>query len=78
MHPQLDDKILTDWNGLMISALLRCARGLDDSSYLKLLRKRLTFVAYQRSPNGNFSKDGDREKQVYLLTLKIMHFSFKD
>ena len=39
VHPQLDDKILTDWNGLMISAFSRCARGLDNSSYLKTAKK---------------------------------------
>ena len=43
VHPQLDDKILTDWNGLMISAFSRCARGLDDSSYLKTAKKAADF-----------------------------------
>ncbi|WP_022834747.1 thioredoxin domain-containing protein [Salisaeta longa] len=32
-RPTLDDKILTDWNGLMIGALARASRILDDPSY---------------------------------------------
>ena len=57
VHPQLDDKILTDWNGLMISAFSRCARGLDDSSYLKTAKKAADFcLANLRSPNGKLLK----------------------
>ena len=33
IHPHKDDKILTDWNGLMIAALAKGARILDESEY---------------------------------------------
>jgi len=33
VHPYKDDKILTDWNGLMIAALARGARVLEDDAY---------------------------------------------
>lgn len=33
VHPQKDDKILTDWNGLMISAFAKAAQVLDDEGY---------------------------------------------
>ena len=38
IHPQKDDKILTDWNGLMISAFAQAAQALDDPAYLKAAR----------------------------------------
>ena len=57
MHPQLDDKILTDWNGLMISAFARTARGLDDVSYLNTAKKAADFcLSNLRSPNGKLLK----------------------
>jgi uncharacterized protein YyaL (SSP411 family) len=34
IHPHKDDKILADWNGLMIAALALGARVLDDEEYL--------------------------------------------
>jgi len=37
-RPHLDDKILTAWNGLMISALAKGAAILDDTSYLDAAR----------------------------------------
>ena len=33
VHPQKDDKILTDWNGLMISALSRAAAVTGSDQY---------------------------------------------
>ncbi|MEM9018394.1 MAG: thioredoxin domain-containing protein, partial [Verrucomicrobiota bacterium] len=33
IHPQKDDKILTDWNGLMIAAFAKGAQALGDESY---------------------------------------------
>jgi uncharacterized protein YyaL (SSP411 family) len=32
-HPLVDDKILTDWNGLMIAAMARCAKLLGHEAY---------------------------------------------
>jgi uncharacterized protein YyaL (SSP411 family) len=41
--PQKDDKVLTDWNGLMISAFARTARALGDESYLAIAREAADF-----------------------------------
>ena len=35
-HPSLDDKILTDWNGLFIAALALAARAFSNEDYLSL------------------------------------------
>jgi uncharacterized protein YyaL (SSP411 family) len=34
-HPPVDDKIITAWNGMMISALARASQALDDPRYLE-------------------------------------------
>jgi len=34
VHPHKDDKVLTDWNGLMIAALARAARVLNEPQYI--------------------------------------------
>jgi uncharacterized protein YyaL (SSP411 family) len=34
-RPHLDDKIITAWNGLMISAFARAAQVFDDAKYLE-------------------------------------------
>lgn len=39
VRPHLDDKILTAWNGLMISAFAKAAQILEDSRYLEAARK---------------------------------------
>jgi uncharacterized protein YyaL (SSP411 family) len=44
IHPQKDDKILTDWNGLMISAYARAAQVLNDDAYAAIARKAADFV----------------------------------
>jgi hypothetical protein len=43
-RPHLDDKILTAWNGLMISAFALAAQALDDSSYLEAARRAAEFI----------------------------------
>ncbi|MCJ7608524.1 thioredoxin domain-containing protein [Candidatus Bathyarchaeota archaeon] len=44
VRPSIDDKILTDWNGLMITALARGAQVYGRSDYLDAARKASAFV----------------------------------
>jgi uncharacterized protein YyaL (SSP411 family) len=46
-RPHLDDKIITAWNGLMISAYARGAQVLDDPGYLEAATRAATFVRTQ-------------------------------
>ncbi|MDX8397337.1 MAG: thioredoxin domain-containing protein [Mariprofundaceae bacterium] len=43
-HPFLDDKILTDWNGLMVAALAKASRALAEPKYLKAAQKCADFI----------------------------------
>ncbi len=52
-RPAKDDKILTDWNGLMIAALAKAARAFDDPEYLAAAEKAAAFVLESlRGPDG--------------------------
>ncbi|MEY2479854.1 MAG: hypothetical protein QOI04_781 [Verrucomicrobiota bacterium] len=43
-RPHLDDKIITSWNGLMISAFARAAQVLNDPDYLESAIRAATFA----------------------------------
>jgi uncharacterized protein len=43
-RPHLDDKIITAWNGLMISAFARAAQVLGDTAYLEAATRAADFV----------------------------------
>jgi uncharacterized protein YyaL (SSP411 family) len=43
-HPFKDDKILTDWNGLMIAALAKGGRALDKPQYTAAAEKAADFI----------------------------------
>jgi len=44
IHPSKDDKILTDWNGLMIAALSKGAHALNKPEYADAARKAADFL----------------------------------
>ncbi len=44
IHPFKDDKILTDWNGLMIAALAKASAALDEDKYLAAAQKSADFI----------------------------------
>ncbi len=57
VHPQKDDKILTDWNGLMISAYARAAQALGDEKYAAIAKKAADFVLGElRTDEGRLMK----------------------
>jgi uncharacterized protein len=43
-RPPLDDKIVTAWNGLLISALARASQALDESRYLESAKMTAKFI----------------------------------
>ncbi|MFX1466662.1 MAG: thioredoxin domain-containing protein, partial [Promethearchaeota archaeon] len=53
IHPHKDDKILTDWNGLMIAALAKGAQVFEDPSYAEGARRAVEFILKNmRNPEG--------------------------
>ena len=57
VRPQLDNKILTDWNGLMIVALAKAAVALDDPSYAEASRRGADFILGElRDEDGHLLK----------------------
>ena len=44
VRPSKDDKILTDWNGLMIAALSKAARVFNEEEYGNVSRKTVKFI----------------------------------
>jgi uncharacterized protein YyaL (SSP411 family) len=44
IHPHKDDKILTDWNGLMISAFAKAAQAFGDDKYADAAMKSYSFI----------------------------------
>lgn len=43
-HPFKDDKILTDWNGLMLAALAKAGQALDEPQYIRAAKKTADFI----------------------------------
>ena len=57
IHPLKDDKILTDWNGLMIAALAKGAQAFNQSRYAEAAKKAADFVLTRlRTSDGKLLK----------------------
>ncbi|HKW86246.1 MAG TPA: thioredoxin domain-containing protein, partial [Nitrospiraceae bacterium] len=69
VKPERDDKILTSWNGLIISALLDAYQTLGVPAYLAMAEKALTFLlehAYQKGRLSRTVTDGRGRLNGYL------------
>ena len=77
-HPPLDDKVVTAWNGMMISALARASQALDEPPYLvsaqataKFLETHLydakTGKLWRSYRAGGFSADGFLDDYTDLI-----------
>jgi uncharacterized protein YyaL (SSP411 family) len=61
VRPGLDDKVLADWNGLMIAALANAGSLLDEPRWIALGRRAFDFIAQNMSRNdrlGHSWRDG--------------------
>jgi uncharacterized protein YyaL (SSP411 family) len=64
-RPHLDDKIITAWNGLMISAFARAAQVLEEPKYLEAATRAAAFViAKNYDPNTRTLKRRYREGEA--------------
>jgi uncharacterized protein YyaL (SSP411 family) len=71
IRPLLDDKILTSWNGLMISAMAKTGRILDDTSRIEKAETAMSFILTRlRQPDGKLLRryrDGQARYDGYLF-----------
>jgi uncharacterized protein YyaL (SSP411 family) len=75
IRPHKDDKILTDWNGLMIAALAKGAQAFADQVYLKAAQKAVNFIVKNmREVDGRlFHRHRDGEAAI---TASIDDYAF--
>ncbi len=69
VRPGLDDKVLTSWNALMVSALAKAYRVTDEKSYLEAAERCVTFIEKNLILDGQLLrtyKDGKAKIPGYL------------
>ncbi len=69
VHPQRDDKVLTNWNGLMLAAMADAGRVLDRQDYLESAQHNAEFVLTTMRVNGRLRhsyKDGQAKVEAFL------------
>ncbi len=67
--PGLDDKVITSWNGLMISALAQCGKILNEPSYTQAAEKAARFILRDMRHDGNLLhtwRKGTGKGRAYL------------
>ena len=72
IRPGLDDKVLADWNGLMIAALANASMMLDESAWLAMAVRAFTFVANRMTQEGRLGHSW-REGRLLLPGLASDH-----
>jgi uncharacterized protein YyaL (SSP411 family) len=70
IHPHKDDKILTDWNGLMVAALAKGARVLEEPRYAVAAKNAVDFILRNMlAPDGRLLhryRDGEAAIPAHL------------
>jgi uncharacterized protein YyaL (SSP411 family) len=76
VQPHKDDKILTDWNGLMITALAKGAVAFQNENYLNIAKKTVDFILSNLYKSNNNLlhryKDGVSEINGYLTDYSFL------
>ena len=77
-RPQLDDKVLTAWNGLLIAAFARASQVLGDDKFVRSAQRAATFarnvlwdpesqILYRRFRDGHISIEGYSEDYAFFI-----------
>src|SRR3990170_2221406 len=70
IHPHKDDKILTDWNGLMITALAKGGQVFNELKYAEAAKRAADFILKNlRKPDGRLLhryRDGQAAVQAHV------------
>ncbi len=69
IRPATDDKVLTSWNGLMLSAFADAARALGNSSYLQVAQRNADFILRELVVDGRLRRSwrqGQASPEVFL------------
>ncbi len=69
IHPHRDDKVLTNWNGLMLAAMADAGRVLDRPDYLQSAQRNAEFVLSTLRVDGRLRhsyKDGQAKVEAFL------------
>ncbi|MGA3110784.1 MAG: thioredoxin domain-containing protein [Candidatus Bathyarchaeia archaeon] len=88
ISPATDDKILTDWNGLMIAALAKASTVLNEHKYLEAAMKTADFildnmnedgVLYHRYAKGERAVEGFLDDYVFFVfgLIELYEVSFE-
>ncbi|PKO05897.1 MAG: thioredoxin domain-containing protein [Chloroflexi bacterium HGW-Chloroflexi-3] len=69
VRPGTDDKVLTSWNGLMLSAFAEGARSLENSTYLQVAQCNADFILREMLVEGRLQRSwrqGQTSPEVFL------------
>jgi uncharacterized protein YyaL (SSP411 family) len=80
-RPGLDDKVLTDWNGLMIAAMCAGYRVLGDNRYLASAQQAGEFILREMMPTGRLlhtHREGRSRLLAYLDDYANMVGAFQE
>ena len=69
VRPGLDDKVLADWNGLMIAALVHAACAFDEPDWLQTRRERLSTSSQRSMTRGDRLGHSWREGKLLVPAL---------
>jgi uncharacterized protein YyaL (SSP411 family) len=90
IHPAKDDKVLVDWNGLMIAALAKANQVLSDKKYLQVATKTADFILkemktpedrlFHRYAKGEKAVNGFLDDYSYLVygLIELYESSFEE
>jgi uncharacterized protein YyaL (SSP411 family) len=65
VYPGLDDKIITSWNGLMLSAFARAYQATKEKSYKEVIRKNIDFLKNNLYKEDRLLRTYNRGKAKY-------------